>query len=298
MAELLQEGVLRGAISMQVIEGIKEMQEVSERIRREGKKIAFVPTMGFFHEGHLSLMRYGKQHADVLIISIFVNPIQFVVGEDFGDYPRDFARDCELADQVGVGIVFAPDVSVMYPRGFQTHVSVESLSKYLCGAFRTGHFRGVTTVVAKLFNIVKPHIAIFGKKDFQQWVIIRKMVEDLNLDIEVVGLPIVRERDGLAMSSRNTYLTEEERGSALSLCQSLSMAENMVASGERDASKIIKEIKGFILSKCYTKIDYVSICDPDTLEDLQVLKSKSLLALAVRVGKARLIDNTLLEFTN
>lgn len=283
---------------MQVIEGIKEMQEVSERIRGEGKKIAFVPTMGFFHEGHLSLMRYGKEQADVVIISVFVNPIQFVVGEDFEDYPRDFARDCELADQVGVGIVFAPDVSVMYPRGFQTHVSVESLSKYLCGAFRPGHFQGVTTVVAKLFNIVKPHIAIFGKKDFQQWVIIRKMVEDLNLDIEVIGLPIVREQDGLAMSSRNTYLTEEERGSALSLSESLSMAETMVASGERDASKIVKEIKGFILSKCYTKIDYVSICDPDTLEDLQVLKSKSLLALAVRVGKARLIDNTLLEFTN
>jgi pantoate--beta-alanine ligase len=243
-------------------------------------------------------MRYGKEHADILIISVFVNPIQFGVGEDFEDYPRDFVRDCELAEEVGVGIIFAPDVSEMYPRGFQTHVLVESLSKYLCGAFRPRHFQGVTTVVAKLFNIVKPHIAIFGQKDFQQWVIIRKMVEDLNLDMEVVGLPTVREQDGLAMSSRNTYLTKEERHSALSLCQSLSMAEDMVASGERDASKIVKKIKDFILSKSYTNIDYVSICDPDTLEDLQVLKSESLLALAVRVGRARLIDNTVLKFTD
>ncbi len=282
---------------MQVIKSISKMQKVSEKIRKDGKKIAFVPTMGFFHEGHLSLMKYGRDHADVLIVSVFVNPIQFDVGEDFEDYPRDLARDCKLAEKVGVDIVFTPEASEMYPRDFQTRVTVEPLSQYLCGAFRPGHFRGVTTVVVKLFHIVKPHVAIFGRKDFQQWIIIRKMAEDLNLDIEVIGLPTVREQDGLAMSSRNTYLTEEQRDSALSLYRSLTMAEDMVASGERDALKIVEKIKDFILSKSYTKIDYVKICDPDTLEDIRVLRAKALLALAVRVGKARLIDNTLLEVT-
>lgn len=280
---------------MQVIESVGEMRRISENIRKEGKKIAFVPTMGFLHEGHLSLMEYGKKHADVLVISIFVNPVQFEEGGDFQEYPRDLARDCELAEKVGVGIVFAPSVSEMYPRDFQTYVTVEFLSRPLCGAFRPGHFRGVTSVVAKLFNIVKPHLAIFGKKDFQQGVIIRRMVQDLNFNIEVVGLPTVREADGLAMSSRNTYLTREERDSALSLCQSLDMAKDMVLSGERDASKIVEKIKNFISSKPYTKIDYVTICDPDTLEDVTALTNNALLAMAVRIGRARLIDNTVLE---
>ncbi len=282
---------------MRVVESVSEMRRISENIRREGKKIAFVPTMGFFHEGHLSLMEYGKKHADVLVISIFVNPIQFGEGEDFQEYPRDLTRDCELAEKVGVGVVFTPSVPEMYPRGFQTYVTVEFLSRPLCGAFRPGHFRGVTTVVAKLFNIVKPHLAIFGEKDFQQWVIIRRMVQDLGFDIEVVALPTVREHDGLAMSSRNTYLTREERNSALSLCQSLDMAKDMVSFGERNTSKMAEQIKNFILSKPYTKIDYVTICDPDTLEDVTILADKALLALAVRVGRTRLIDNTVLEVT-
>ncbi|HIC91479.1 MAG TPA: pantoate--beta-alanine ligase [Syntrophaceae bacterium] len=280
---------------MQVIQSVGQMQQFSENMRTQGKKIAFVPTMGFLHEGHLSLIDYGRKNADVLIISVFVNPTQFGEGEDFQEYPRDLVRDCEIARKARVDVVFVPEVLEMYPKDFQTYVTVESLSQPLCGAFRPGHFRGVTTVVAKLFNIVKPHIAIFGKKDFQQWVIIRKMVKDLNLDIEVIGLPTVREHDGLAMSSRNSYLTKEERDSALSLYQSLNMAKDMVASGERNVSQIVCKIKDFILSKPYTKIEYVKICSPDTLEDMETLEDKALLAMAVKIGKTRLIDNTLLE---
>lgn len=280
---------------MRVIRNISQMRQFSENIRTQGKRIAFVPTMGFLHEGHLSLIDYGRKNAHVLIISVFVNPTQFGEGEDLQQYPRDLGRDCKLARKAGVDVVFVPEVSEMYPKDFQTYVTVESLSQLLCGAFRPGYFRGVTTVVAKLFNIIKPHIAIFGKKDFQQWVIIRKMVEDLKFDIEVIGLPTVREHDGLAMSSRNGYLTKKERASALSLYQSLNMAETMVASGEKDASQIVYKIKDFILSKPYTKIEYVKICSPDTLKDIETLEDKALLAMAVKVGRARLVDNALLE---
>lgn len=280
---------------MRVIRNISQMRQFSENIRTQGKRIAFVPTMGFLHEGHLSLIDYGRKNAHVLIISVFVNPTQFGEGEDLQQYPRDLGRDCKLARKAGVDVVFVPEVSEMYPKDFQTYVTVESLSQLLCGAFRPGYFRGVTTVVAKLFNIIKPHIAIFGKKDFQQWVIIRKMVEDLKFDIEVIGLPTVREHDGLAMSSRNGYLTKKERASALSLYQSLNMAETMVASGEKDASQIVCKIKDFILSKPYTKIEYVKICSPDTLKDIETLEDKALLAMAVKVGRARLVDNALLE---
>lgn len=280
---------------MRVIRNIGQMRQFSENIRTQGKRIAFVPTMGFLHEGHLSLIDYGRKNAHVLIISVFVNPTQFGEGEDLQQYPRDLGRDCKLARKAGVDVVFVPEVSEMYPKDFQTYVTVESLSQLLCGAFRPGYFRGVTTVVAKLFNIIKPHIAIFGKKDFQQWVIIRKMVEDLKFDIEVIGLPTVREHDGLAMSSRNSYLTKKERTSALSLYQSLNMAETMVASGEKDASQIVCKIKDFILSKPYTKIEYVKICSPDTLKDIETLEDKALLAMAVKVGRARLVDNALLE---
>lgn len=280
---------------MRVIRNISQMRQFSENIRTQGKRIAFVPTMGFLHEGHLSLIDYGRKNAHVLIISVFVNPTQFGEGEDLQQYPRDLGRDCKLARKAGVDVVFVPEVSEMYPKDFQTYVTVESLSQLLCGAFRPGYFRGVTTVVAKLFNIIKPHIAIFGKKDFQQWVIIRKMVEDLKFDIEVIGLPTVREHDGLAMSSRNGYLTKKERASALSLYQSLNMAEAMVASGEKDASQIVCKIKDFILSKPYTKIEYVKICSPDTLKDIETLEDKALLAMAVKVGRARLVDNALLE---
>lgn len=280
---------------MRVIRNISQMRQFSENIRTQGKRIAFVPTMGFLHKGHLSLIDYGRKNAHVLIISVFVNPTQFGEGEDLQQYPRDLGRDCKLARKAGVDVVFVPEVSEMYPKDFQTYVTVESLSQLLCGAFRPGYFRGVTTVVAKLFNIIRPHIAIFGKKDFQQWVIIRKMVEDLKFDIEVIGLPTLREHDGLAMSSRNGYLTKKERASALSLYQSLNMAEAMVASGEKDASQIVCKIKDFILSKPYTKIEYVKICSPDTLKDIETLEDKALLAMAVKVGRARLVDNALLE---
>ncbi|MDL1972485.1 MAG: pantoate--beta-alanine ligase, partial [Deltaproteobacteria bacterium] len=268
---------------------------LSDKFKKEGKKIAFVPTMGYFHKGHLSLMERGRKLADILVISIFVNPIQFGPGEDFREYPRDLERDLSLAEGVGVDVAFIPEAEEMYPPDYQTYLEVTRLTQHLCGLFRPGHFRGVTTVVAKLFNIVKPDIALFGLKDYQQYIVIKRMVRDLNYDIEVVGCPIIREEDGLAMSSRNTYLTPEQRKSALCLYQGIKLAERLVREGQRDAKIIIKEVIDYIESKPYTQIDYVKICHPETLDDLEYLNDKALLALAVRVGKARLIDNTILE---
>ena len=271
------------------------MQVLSDKFKKEGKKIAFVPTMGYFHKGHLSLMERGRKLADILVISIFVNPIQFGPGEDFRKYPRDLKRDLSLAEGVGVDVAFIPEAEEMYPPDYQTYLEVTGLTQHLCGLSRPGHFRGVTTVVAKLFNIVKPDIALFGLKDYQQYIVIKRMVRDLNYDIEVVGCPIIREEDGLAMSSRNTYLTPEQRKSALCLYQGIKLAERLVREGQRDAKIIIKEVIDYIESKPYTQIDYVKICHPETLDDLEYLNDKALLALAVRVGKARLIDNTILE---
>ncbi len=280
---------------MKIVNKVRQMQVLSDKFKKEGKKIAFVPTMGYFHKGHLSLMERGRKLADILVISIFVNPIQFGPGEDFREYPRDLERDLSLAEGVGVDVVFIPEAEEMYPPDYQTYLEVTGLTQHLCGLFRPGHFRGVTTVVAKLFNIVKPDIALFGLKDYQQYIVIKRMVRDLNYDIEVVGCPIIREEDGLAMSSRNTYLTPEQRKSALCLYQGIKLAERLVREGQRDAKIIIKEVIDYIESKPYTQIDYVKICHPETLDDLEYLNDKALLALAVRVGKARLIDNTILE---
>lgn len=280
---------------MKIVNKVRQMQVLSDKFKKEGKKIAFVPTMGYFHKGHLSLMERGRELADILVISIFVNPIQFGPGEDFMEYPRDLERDLSLAEGVGVDVVFIPEAEEMYPPDYQTYLEVTGLTQHLCGLFRPGHFRGVTTVVAKLFNIVKPDIALFGLKDYQQYIVIKRMVRDLNYDIEVVGCPIIREEDGLAMSSRNTYLTPEQRKSALCLYQGIKLAERLVREGQRDAKIIIKEVIDYIESKPYTQIDYVKICHPETLDDLEYLNDKALLALAVRVGKARLIDNTILE---
>jgi len=280
---------------MKIVNKVRQMQVLSDKFKKEGKKIAFVPTMGYFHKGHLSLMERGRELADILVISIFVNPIQFGPGEDFREYPRDLERDLSLAEGVGVDVVFIPEAEEMYPPDYQTYLEVTGLTQHLCGLFRPGHFRGVTTVVAKLFNIVKPNIALFGLKDYQQYIVIKRMVRDLNYDIEIVGCPIIREEDGLAMSSRNTYLTPEQRKSALCLYQGIKLAERLVREGQRDAKIIIKEVIDYIKSKPYTKIDYVKICHPETLDDLEYLNDKALLALAVRVGKARLIDNTILE---
>ena len=276
---------------MKVIRSIKEMQAFSEYIRNSGKKIAFVPTMGYFHKGHLSLMREGRQRGDCVAISIYVNPTQFGPNEDFEKYPRDFERDKSLAEGVGVDVIFYPEDKEMYPANYQTYVSVEKVTQNLCGISRPGHFRGVTTVCAKLFNIVKPHYAIFGKKDFQQLVAIKRMVQDLDMDLEVIGMTIVRESDGLAMSSRNVYLKENERESALSLSRSLKLAKQMYDKGDRDALRILEEVKKFIENHPFSRIDYAKICNTKTLQDIDFLDGESVLALAVKINKTRLIDN-------
>ena len=277
------------------VKNIKEMQKISNTWRKEGYKIGFVPTMGFLHEGHLSLVRIAKDLAQKVVVSIFVNPLQFGPQEDFRQYPRDIERDKRLLEAEDVDVVFIPEAEEMYPPGFQTFVEVTELTKGLCGAFRPGHFKGVTTVVLKLFNIVKPHIAVFGEKDYQQLMVIKRMVKDLNLDIEIVGAPTVREKDGLAMSSRNTYLSEEERKSALSLYKALLKAQELVNSGIVNVSEIKKILEEFIHKHPYTKVQYIEFVDPETLEPVEKVEKPVLCALAVFVGKARLIDNAIIK---
>jgi len=279
---------------MKLITDIKEMQRVSEGARRAGKTIAFVPTMGYLHEGHLSLLKEGRKRGDLLVMSIFVNPTQFGPGEDYEAYPRDMERDIKMVEDVGVDIVFSPDASVMYPQGFQTYVVVEELTKGLCGAFRPGHFRGVATIVLKLFNIVRPSIAIFGEKDFQQLVMVRRMVEDLNMDIEIIGMPTVREGDGLAMSSRNSYLNPAERKAAQAIYKALLKGREAFGVGIKDSETILKEVRKVIEGEPLVMIDYIKLCNLDTLEDIDMVEGKALLAIAVRIGKARLIDNLIL----
>lgn len=280
---------------MEVIRTVKEMQERAESLRRSGQTIAFVPTMGYFHEGHLNLMREGRKRGDYLVVSIYVNPTQFGPHEDLDRYPRDFERDHKLAESVGVDAIFYPADEEMYPSGYQTYVTVEQVTQNLCGLSRPGHFRGVATVCCKLFHIVKPHFAIFGRKDFQQLVVINQMVRDLNIDLQVVPMPTTREADGLAMSSRNVYLSPEERESALSLSRSLKMAEQMYEAGERKVEKITKQVENFIQSHPFTKIDYVKICDVNTMMDIEgEIDKPAVMALAVFVGKTRLIDNHVL----
>ena len=270
------------------------MQSYSESLRLQGKRIAFVPTMGYFHEGHLSLMKEAKKMADCVVVSIYVNPAQFGPKEDFSKYPRDLERDLKMAESVNVDIIFYPPDDEIYPADYQTYVDVEKVTQNLCGMSRPGHFRGVTTICLKLFNIVKPHIAIFGKKDFQQFISIKRMVYDLNLDLQIIGLSTVREADGLAMSSRNKYLQNNERSSALTLVASLKLAQKLYSAGERKASVIINEVKRLIKKADYTDIDYVKICEINTLNDVKEIKNRSVIALAVKVGKTRLIDNHVL----
>ncbi|HPQ44805.1 MAG TPA: pantoate--beta-alanine ligase [Syntrophales bacterium] len=276
---------------MKIIETVREMQDFSESLRLQGKTIAFVPTMGYLHDGHLGLMREGRKRADCLVTSIYVNPTQFGPNEDLDKYPRDFERDEKLARDVGVDVIFYPPNSQMYPENYQTYVTVENITDNLCGLSRPCFFRGVTTICAKLFNIVKPHVTIFGKKDFQQLMVIKRMVTDLNMNIEVVGMSTVRESDGLAMSSRNAYLKEDERESALSLNRSLKLAADLYSQGQRDAEIVMQEVRGFIEKHPGTRIDYVKICDTETMKDVTRLNERSVLALAVWVGTPRLIDN-------
>ncbi len=277
---------------MEVITTVHDMQNFSESLRVRGKKIALVPTMGYLHDGHLKLMEEGKQRSDCLVTSIYVNPTQFGQGEDLDKYPRDFESDEQLSRDAGVDVIFYPSNPQMYPENYHTFVTVEDITTNLCGMTRPTHFRGVATVCAKLFNIVKPHVTVFGRKDFQQLAVIKRMVVDLNIDIEVVGISTVREADGLAMSSRNAYLKGGERESALSVSRSLRRAADLYDRGERDAGAIIQDVKDFIAGHPGTKIDYVKICDVETMADVESVRGeRSVLAMAVWVGTPRLIDN-------
>jgi pantoate--beta-alanine ligase len=280
---------------MEVVKEISKMKEISNLWKRKGYKVSFVPTMGFLHEAHLSLVRKAKELGDKTVVSIFVNPLQFGPKEDFKEYPRDLDRDLALLEKERVEVVFVPETEEMYPSDFQTYVEVTKLTTGLCGAFRPGHFKGVTTVVLKLFNIVNPDIAIFGEKDYQQLQVIRQMVKDLNLDIEIVAHPTVREKDGLAMSSRNLYLSSEERESANSLYKALLLAKELIKGGERDSQKIKEGMAKFIHSFPFTKVQYIEFVDPLTLEPVKKIEKPVVCALAVFVGKARLIDNMLIN---
>ncbi len=280
---------------MEVIKKISKMKEISKNWRREGLKIAFVPTMGFLHEAHLSLVRKAKELGDKTVVSIFVNPLQFGPKEDYKEYPRDTKRDLELLKNEGVDAVFIPEPEEMYPPDFQTYVEVTRLTTGLCGAFRPGHFKGVTTVVLKLFNIINPDIAVFGEKDYQQLQVIRQMVKDLNMDTEIVAHPTVREEDGLAMSSRNIYLSSDEKKSATSLYKALLLAKKLISEGEKDPQKIKKEMEKFIHSFPFTRVQYIEFIDPVNLEPVKEINKPVLCALAVFVGKARLIDNMLIN---
>ncbi len=273
------------------------MQEFATATRVQQKRIGVVPTMGYLHEGHLSLVRAAKERSDLVIMTIFVNPTQFAPNEDLSRYPRDFDRDRALAESAGVDVLFAPTAEEMYPSGFDVYVSSEHLGTLLEGEFRPTHFRGVLTVVAKLFNITKANVAVFGQKDAQQAVVIQRMARDLNFDINIVIAPILREPDGLAMSSRNVYLSPAERKQALALSRSLKLAEEMIARGERNAQTIIRSMSAHISHEPDAQIDYIAITNHETLEQIPTLQSgtTALISLAVRIGKTRLIDNALID---
>ncbi len=279
---------------MERIESVAQMQRHCLEARAGGRRIALVPTMGCLHEGHLSLLREGRRRGDLLVLSLFVNPTQFGAGEDLDRYPRDLAGDSEQARRVGVDVLFAPSVSQMYPSGYASYVNVEGLTEVLCGANRPGHFRGVTTVVCKLFTIVQPHVALFGLKDFQQLAVIQRMTADLNLPVEIVGLPIVREADGLAMSSRNSYLSPAERRQAVSLSDAIALARGAVAGGETRPDALLQMVRRRIETEPDAVIDYVRICDAGNLQDVPYVDRKAVLLLAVHMGKTRLIDNSYL----
>lgn len=276
---------------MDVVRAVSQMQLISTQARQMGKVIAFVPTMGFFHEGHLTLMKEGKKRGNLLVVSLFVNPTQFGPSEDFEKYPRDFARDSQMAEGAGVDILFAPESSEMYPAGHQTLVRVTEVTRGLCGRSRPTHFQGVATVVTMLFNIVKPHVAIFGEKDYQQLVTIQRMAKDLHLDVEVLGMPTVREADGLAMSSRNSYLKPDERRAATCLSRSLKRAEELILQGQRSAGLVREEVLKVLQSEPLVKTDYVEICDRHTLQEIDRIDRDTVIALAAYLGKVRLIDN-------
>jgi pantoate--beta-alanine ligase len=279
---------------MRIINSTAEMQRLANAARLAGERIALVPTMGYLHEGHVSLMREARRRATMVAVSIFVNPTQFGPNEDLASYPRDFERDCELMRTVPVDVVFAPQPNDVYGPGFQSVVEVTELTKGLCGAHRPGHFCGVTTVVAKLFNIVKPHLALFGQKDYQQLRAIQQMTRDLNFDIEIVPMKTVRESDGLAMSSRNAYLSPAERKTALALSRTLKAASASFESGAVEPDAVLKSALTELKRETGLQIEYVELLDAETLQPPQNLDSPVVVAIAARVGKTRLIDNVVL----
>ena len=281
--------------AMQVFNTVSGLRIYLAAHRAAGKRIGLVPTMGYLHAGHLSLVQAARHECDVVVMSIFVNPKQFGPQEDFATYPRDMEGDLRQAREAGVDAVFTPTVAEMYPPGFLTEVSVHELTAPLCGASRPGHFNGVTTVVAKLFNIVGPDRAYFGQKDYQQVLVIRKMATDLCMPLTVVTCPTVRESDGLAMSSRNAYLTPAERQAALVLWRALRLAEERLAQGEREGTRLAATLRDFIAQEPLARIDYVAVADPDTLQEVEQLSGTALVALAVYIGKTRLIDNAVLS---
>ena len=280
---------------MKIFSKIDEMRNASRAVRGDGKRVGLVPTMGALHEGHLSLVRAARASTDVVAASIFVNPTQFGPNEDLAKYPRSFERDCELLEREGVSFVFAPSVEEMYPAGAVTWVTVEELSGKLDGKSRPGHFRGVTTVVAKLFHIVEPDAAFFGQKDAAQVAIIRRMVRDLNLAVEIVTCPIVREADGLAMSSRNAYLNAEQRKQALVLHRSLERVEELVEAGERDAARLAAAGREEFARESGVRLDYFEIVSPETLDPVAEVSAGALVAVAAYVGTTRLIDNLVIR---
>lgn len=279
---------------MKLIQDVQEMQQTVLGLKRQGKRIAFVPTMGFLHEGHASLLREGRRRGDVLVLSIFVNPTQFGINEDLDSYPRNLEGDCALAEACGVDLVFAPTAAGMYPPGFQTTVALGPLTKPLCGASRPGHFNGVAVVVTKLFNIVQPDCALFGNKDFQQLAIIRQMTADLNLPVEIIGMPIVREQDGLAMSSRNSYLTTDQRQKALCLFKAILKVRELFNNGETSVDRLLGEARMIITAEPESSVDYLELRHSTTLQPVETAAADSLFALAVKIGSTRLIDNTVL----
>ena len=270
---------------------IKKIKE----IKKEGRKIGFIPTMGFLHKGHASLIKAARKDTDCVIVSIFVNPAQFGPMEDFKKYPRDIEKDLALCEKEGVDIIFSPKEKEMYPDGYVTYVNVEKITNTLCGASRPGHFQGVSTIVAKLFNIASPDVAYFGQKDAQQAIVIKRMAEDLNMNVKIKIMPTVREKDGLAMSSRNIYLDGKERENASYIYKALQAAKVLFNAGERDSGKIISRIKQVINSRDNAKIDYVAIVDTKELEDIKKVSGEALIAVAVKIGNTRLIDNIIVN---
>ncbi|MGN0432599.1 MAG: pantoate--beta-alanine ligase [Lachnospiraceae bacterium] len=280
---------------MKIVTTIKEVRDQVKEWRKQGLSIGFVPTMGYLHEGHASLMKRAKKECDKVVASIFVNPMQFGANEDLDSYPRDLQADARLCESIGVDLIFHPEVEEMYADGFCSFVDMNGLTKELCGKSRPIHFRGVCTVVSKLFHIVTPDKAFFGQKDAQQLAVIRRMVKDLNMDIEIVGCPIIREEDGLAKSSRNTYLNAEERKAALVLSRTIRLGEQLVKDGVKDTKELLDAMKENLAKEPLAKIDYVEAVSMDTIEKVDRIEGTVLVAMAVYIGKTRLIDNFIVE---